>query len=260
MIKSRLAPLWVFLLFVSSLSQAEPLKVGITLHPYYSYVANIVKDRAELVPLVDAGFNPHSYELQPADLKRLMTMDALVVNGIGHDEFAFRALEALEAQNGNLHAKLKVIEANKDVPLLASTNVSGAWNPHTFVSISAAIRQVYTIAKELGELDPDWGVALRGLAWEEGGRFAEWNHALGLGLARDELVEIPDPLSPDAVHVHRIDDVDSDQPRVLGFCQTRGFAHGHSSRRFFVVRTFGQFERGHVGVKNLHVGNDEVHE
>jgi len=155
MIKSRLAPLWVFLLFVSSLSQAEPLKVGITLHPYYSYVANIVKDRAELVPLVDAGFNPHSYELQPADLKRLMTMDALVVNGIGHDEFAFRALEALEAQNGNLHAKLKVIEANKDVPLLASTNVSGAWNPHTFVSISAAIRQVYTIAKELGELDPD---------------------------------------------------------------------------------------------------------
>ncbi|WP_415891116.1 metal ABC transporter solute-binding protein, Zn/Mn family [Neptuniibacter sp. SY11_33] len=145
-----------FSLFLfSSALMAEPLKVGITLHPYYAYVSNIVKDRAEIVPLVDAGFNPHSYELQPADLKRLMTMDALVVNGIGHDEFAFRALEALEAQNGKQRKKIKVILANQDVPLLAAENTVGAWNPHTFVSISAAIRQVYTIAKNLGELDPN---------------------------------------------------------------------------------------------------------
>ncbi len=136
-------------------THAKPLKVGITLHPYYSYVANIVGDRAEIVPLVDAGFNPHSYELQPADLKRLLTMDALVVNGIGHDEFAFRALEALEAQSNKQRHKIKVIKANKDVPLLAADNTAGAWNPHTFVSISAAIRQVYSIARELGELDPE---------------------------------------------------------------------------------------------------------
>jgi len=145
----------VMALLVAFPAQAQPLRIGITLHPYYSYVANIVGDRAEIVPLVDAGFNPHSYELQPADLKRLMTMDALVVNGIGHDEFAFRALEALEAQNAKLGKSIRVIEANKDVPLLAAENTVGAWNPHTFVSISAAIRQVYSIARELGELDPE---------------------------------------------------------------------------------------------------------
>lgn len=138
----------------SNTAMAEPLKVGITLHPYYAYVANIVQDRAEIVPLVKAGFNPHSYELQPSDLKRLMTMDALVVNGIGHDEFAFRALESLEAQNSQQRKNIRLIKANQDVPLLAAENTAGAWNPHTFVSISAAIRQVYTIAKALGELDP----------------------------------------------------------------------------------------------------------
>lgn len=153
MIKQFLT-LFVFL-SLALVTHAKPLKVGITLHPYYSYVANIVGDRAVIVPLVDAGFNPHSYELQPADLKRLLTMDALVVNGIGHDEFAFRALEALEAQNNIQSHKIKVIEANKDVPLLAAENTAGAWNPHTFVSISAAIRQVYSIARELGELDPE---------------------------------------------------------------------------------------------------------
>ncbi|OMH33666.1 metal ABC transporter solute-binding protein, Zn/Mn family [Motiliproteus sp. MSK22-1] len=134
---------------------AERLRVGITLHPYFSYVSQIVKERAEVVPLVDAGFNPHSYEMQPADLKRLMTMDALVVNGIGHDEFAFRALDTLQSQRGKSGGGLKVIEANADVPLLGVANALGAWNPHTFVSISASIRQLYTIARELGELDPE---------------------------------------------------------------------------------------------------------
>ena len=144
----------VLALSVCSVHAANPLRVGITLHPYYSYVSQIVKDRAEVVPLVDAGFNPHSYEMQPADLKRLMTMDALVVNGIGHDEFAFRALDTLHSQQGK-ESDLKVIKANTDVPLLTAANANGAWNPHTFVSISASIRQLYTIARELGELDPD---------------------------------------------------------------------------------------------------------
>ena len=39
---------------------AKPLRIGITLHPYYSYVANIVGDKAEVVPLIPAGFNPHA--------------------------------------------------------------------------------------------------------------------------------------------------------------------------------------------------------
>jgi zinc transport system substrate-binding protein len=149
-------PILIIVLFsMAQITFAAPMKIGITLHPYYSYVANIVQDRAEIVPLVQAGFNPHSYELQPSDLKRLMTMDALVVNGIGHDEFAFRALETLEAQKNEGGNSLRVIYANKDVPLLGVDNRPGAWNPHTFVSINAAIRQVYSIARELGELDAE---------------------------------------------------------------------------------------------------------
>ena len=148
--------LLILVLLTSMPAVADKLRVGITLHPYYSYVSHVVGDRADIVPLVNAGFNPHSYEMQPADLKRLMTMDALVVNGIGHDEFAFRALETLHSQQGE-GSNLKVIKANADVPLLASANSQGAWNPHTFVSISAAVRQVYTIARELAKLDPDNG-------------------------------------------------------------------------------------------------------
>ena len=137
------------LLLISTTASAEKLLVGITLHPYYSYVSKVAGDRAEVMPLIAGGFNPHSYELQPADLQRLLRMDALVVNGIGHDEFVMHALEGLELP------KLTVINANKDLPLLSSGGGSASYNPHTFVSIDAAIRQIYTIARELGKLDPD---------------------------------------------------------------------------------------------------------
>lgn len=55
-------------LTLSPLVSADPakrLRIGITLHPYYSYVANIVGDKAEVVPLIPAGFNPHAYEPRP---------------------------------------------------------------------------------------------------------------------------------------------------------------------------------------------------
>jgi zinc transport system substrate-binding protein len=134
-------------------AEAKTLKVGITLHPYYSFVANIVGDRAQIVPLIDADANPHGYAPQPADMIRMMSMDVLVVNGIGHDSWAFEILDA-----AGMRDKLKLIYANDGVSLIpVAGDPSGekVVNPHTFVSTTAAIQQVYTIARELGELDPD---------------------------------------------------------------------------------------------------------
>ncbi|RMR28415.1 Cation ABC transporter, periplasmic cation-binding protein [Pseudomonas syringae pv. coriandricola] len=133
---------------------AKRLRIGITLHPYYSYVSNIVGDKAEVVPLIPAGFNPHAYEPRAEDIKRIGSLDVIVINGVGHDDFADRMIAASETPD------IKTIEANADVPLLAATGVAarGAGkvvNPHTFLSISASIAQVNNIARELGKLDPD---------------------------------------------------------------------------------------------------------
>lgn len=134
-------------------AQAEgKLRVGVTLHPYYSFVANVVGDRAEIVPLIDAGYNPHNYTPRPDDMKRVASMDALVVNGIGHDEWAFEIVKA-----GGREKNLPLIYANDGValiPIAADEGQAKVVNPHTFVSTTAAIQQIYTIAKRLGELDP----------------------------------------------------------------------------------------------------------
>lgn len=143
-ILSSTTPLW-----------AQNLTVGITLHPYYSYVSQVLGEHGQVLPLIESGFNPHNYELQPADLRRLTQLDALVVNGIGHDEFALHALEHLDLP------RLTVIHANRDVPLLRYGQGNMSVNPHTFVAIDAAIRQIYTIAAELGRLDPAHAAAFQ---------------------------------------------------------------------------------------------------
>ncbi len=116
-------------------------------------MSNIVGDKAEVVPLIPAGFNPHAYEPRAEDIKRIGTLDVVVLNGVGHDDFAERMIASSEKPG------IPVIEANAKVPLLAATGMAarGAGkvvNPHTFLSISASITQVNTIARELGKLDP----------------------------------------------------------------------------------------------------------
>lgn len=134
-------------------AHAARLRIGITLHPYYSFVANIVGDHADIIPLIDADANPHGYAPQPDDMIRITSMDVLVVNGIGHDSWAFEILDA-----AGMKDRLPLIYANDGVSLIpVAGDGSGAKivNPHTFVSTTAAIQQVYTIARRLGELDPD---------------------------------------------------------------------------------------------------------
>jgi zinc transport system substrate-binding protein len=169
---------------VAGAAAAEPLRIGITLHPYYSFVANIVGDRAEIIPLIDADANPHGYMPQADDMIRITTMDVLVVNGIGHDSWAFEMLDAAGVRD-----TLKLIYANDGVSLIpVAGDPSGARvvNPHTFISTTAAIQQIYTIARALGELDPDnagyfrnnarqYALEIRRLRSEFDGKIADLN-------------------------------------------------------------------------------------
>lgn len=153
--KTRVFRVYVLLLTISitPFAFSKPLKVGITLHPYYSFVTNIAGDKVEVIPLIDADSNPHGYTPQASDMKRILDMDVLVVNGIGHDSWAFEILAAAGVEDS-----LPLIYANDGVSLIpVAGDPSGekVVNPHTFISTVAAIQQVYQIARKLGELDEE---------------------------------------------------------------------------------------------------------
>lgn len=131
---------------------AERLTVGVTLLPYYSFTVAVAGDHANVVPLIPAGFNPHNHQPQPEDLIRATQLDALVINGVGHDAYALKIVEA-----AGMKDRLAIISANRDVSLLPVSGLESAErviNPHTFIGVASVIPQVYTIAEGLAALDP----------------------------------------------------------------------------------------------------------
>ena len=142
-------------------SAGELPRIGITLHPYYSWVANIVGELALVVPVLPEDADPHTYQPSPDDMESLQTLDVIVMNGFGHDGFIEPMLQA--AGRNDLHR----IRPMDGVPLLPAAGAGGdaaatetspqtrAYNSHAFLSVTSAAQQIFNIAAELGTLDAE---------------------------------------------------------------------------------------------------------
>jgi zinc transport system substrate-binding protein len=144
-----------------SAQTAAPLKIGVTLHPYYSWTRNIVgtlpgyEVRSILPGEIDAG----DYQPRPDDIKKLVDLDVIVVNGIGHDDFIQPMIRAA----GN--KKLVIIRPNETTPQIHSARGNSV-NSHTFISFTNAVQQTYAIQKALAALRPQDAAALQRNAGE----------------------------------------------------------------------------------------------
>ena len=143
--------LGLWLLPVAADAAARPtLKVGVTLHPYYSWTANIVGNLpgVEVRPLLPGAIDAGDYQPRPEDIKKIADLDAIVVNGIGHDDFIFPMIKA----SGN--KKIVIIRPNAETPQIRAVH-GNAVNSHTFISFTNAIQQTYAIEKALAQLRPE---------------------------------------------------------------------------------------------------------
>jgi zinc transport system substrate-binding protein len=145
------------LLAAAASAQTRPtLKIGVTLHPYYSWTKNVVGQlpgyevRSILPGEIDAG----DYQPRPDDIKKLIDLDAIVVNGIGHDDFIVPMIKAAN------NTKLVVIRVNESTPQIHAVHGSGV-NSHTFISFTNAIQQTYAIQKAIAALRPADAAALQ---------------------------------------------------------------------------------------------------
>ena len=121
---------------IASPGSAQPkpaLKIGVTLHPYYSWTRNVVGDlpgyevRSILPGEIDAG----DYQPRPDDIKKLVDLDAVVI-----------------------------IRPNETTPQIRAVRGSGV-NSHTFISFTNAIQQTYAIQKAITALRPQDAAALQ---------------------------------------------------------------------------------------------------
>jgi zinc transport system substrate-binding protein len=133
-----------------ALLAAAPLKVGVTLHPYFSWASQVTKGLpVEVVPVVPGEVDVGSYQPRPQDVATLATLDVLVENGLGHDAF----LDEMVRAAGN--PRLVRVRLNEATPRLVTRDGEGP-NSHTFLSLGNAMAQSYTLARALAELRPGW--------------------------------------------------------------------------------------------------------
>lgn len=143
------------------LAEEKKLRIGVTLHPYYSWVTNIVGDTAHVIPVIPPDFDPHSYQPRPEDLANITKLDVIVVNGQGHDEYINGMLKAAGREN------MPAIDTSKGLPLIpvfrqtysfegnGSSGIEVSYNSHTYIAITGSIQQMNTIVRALSKLRPD---------------------------------------------------------------------------------------------------------
>ncbi|HEV3216230.1 MAG TPA: zinc ABC transporter substrate-binding protein [Vicinamibacterales bacterium] len=127
-----------------------------TLHPYYSWTRNVVGNLPgyEVRPILPGEIDAGDYQPRPEDIKKLVDLDVIVVNGIGHDDFIVPMLKA----SGNAH--VVVVRVNEETPQIHSVHGTGV-NSHTFISFTNAIQQTYAIERAIAKLRPLDAVALQ---------------------------------------------------------------------------------------------------
>jgi zinc transport system substrate-binding protein len=166
-------------------AQARTLKIGVTLHPYYSWTKNIVgtlpgyEVRSILPGEIDAG----DYQPRPDDIKKLADLDAIVVNGIGHDDFVMPMIKA----SGN--TGITIIRVNEQTPQIHSAHGTGV-NSHTFISFTNAVQQTYAIQKAIAALRPQDAAALQRNAAEYARRLRQIKARAATQLADAKITRV----------------------------------------------------------------------
>src|ERR1700730_908914 len=178
----------LFALLLSTSAYAQPakvLKIGITLHPYYSWTRNVVGNLPgyEVRPILPGEIDAGDYQPRPEDIKKLMDLDAIVINGIGHDDFIMPMLKA----SGN--ARVVVIRVNDETPQIHSVHGTGA-NSHTFISFTNAIQQTYAIEKAIAKLRPHDAAALQQNAAEYAKRLRLLKSKAAVQLAEAKITRV----------------------------------------------------------------------
>ena len=163
----RMVPFLLLVAFLAALpshvfsGEEKKLNIGVTLHPYYSWVSNIVGDTANVTPIIPPDSDPHSYQPRTQDLANLRNIDVIVINDVGHDEYIKPMLKSADRED------LHTINTSMGLPLIpifqqtyafegkeARGGRPVAYNSHTYIAITGAIQQINTIARELGKLRP----------------------------------------------------------------------------------------------------------
>ena len=142
----------------SSKDKEDSIKVVTSFYPMYLLAYNVVKDidNVELINMTNSATGClHDYSLTTDNIKLLEDCDVFIINGAGMESFLDKVLEQ--------KPDLKIIDASEGIELIKSDYMDEShnhdhghdhdeeYNPHVWLSVENAIKQVENIENKLIE-------------------------------------------------------------------------------------------------------------
>jgi manganese/iron transport system substrate-binding protein len=113
-------------------------------------VREVGGERVDVVSLVPAGGEVHTFDPRPADLQRVTRAEVILANGLGLDDW----LTTLAEDAGASAPVVRLGEDLAGVAYLAGDHEDEAANPHLWLNVAYAAKYVDRIAAALAEADP----------------------------------------------------------------------------------------------------------
>jgi len=89
----------------------EKRKVVTTLFPYYDFARQIAGDKVELIMVVPAGMDSHSFEPTPADMRTIQEADVLICNGGAMEHWLNQVLDAIDTSGMTVITMMDYVDA-----------------------------------------------------------------------------------------------------------------------------------------------------
>lgn len=127
-------------------TNAPEFRIVTSFYPIYIATINIAKDMPGVTVInLTKPFTGclHDYQLTPDDLKQLAEADAFIINGAGMESFLDKTIREIH--------DLKIINASDGIKFITDNN---GINPHVWLSVTLAVKQVKNITSGLAERDP----------------------------------------------------------------------------------------------------------
>lgn len=139
-------PLSLSLLLLAGMAQAAPLQVSAASSIVADFVKNVGGSRVNVVTLVPAGADTHTFQPNAAAMRSLAGSKMLFVNGAGLEPWLPRLTAGIKVPVTELTAGLKLRPA--------PAGAGNGFDPHAWWDVDYAAQYVKTISRVLGQLDP----------------------------------------------------------------------------------------------------------
>ncbi|NES32521.1 zinc ABC transporter substrate-binding protein [Enterococcus faecium] len=139
----------------------EDLTIVTTFYPMYDFTKEIVGDEGNVKLLIPSGTEPHDFEPSAKERAEISDADVFVYNSSDMEFFVDSLKDSVDSK------QTLMIEAAKGIDRLESQEAdeheeseeghghSHEYDPHVWLDPVLAIKEVRTIAEELGEKYPD---------------------------------------------------------------------------------------------------------